>query len=347
MAKKVRTAIIGLGWPGKEHLKGYTECPKTDVVALCDWDKPLLDTVGDEYGIKRRYTDYKKMIACDDIDAISIAVPNYEHAPLTIDCLNAGKNVLCEKPPAMNAKEAKAMAAAAKANDKVLMYALVMRFRPEVRYLKSLVDAGELGNIYLGKAGYTRRRGIPRGKENWFIDKKRAGGGALIDIGVHALDCVWYLMGTPKPVFVMGAAYHKFGYTVPEDITFDVDDSAMGLIRFDNGATLFLEASWAWNLPGVATKKIAGTKGGADLEPFRLFTEKNGIVLDTEIGQGGMPKGYGDAPKNPFFGETAHFIDVLCGEAELLATPEQGIQMMQMLDAIYASSESGKGVELD
>lgn len=346
MAENIRAAIIGLGWPGKEHLKGYQECPGTEVVAVCDWDEPLLAQVGDEFGIKRRYTDYREMIASPDIDAVSVAVPNYEHAPLTIDCLKAGKHVLCEKPPAMNAQEARAMADAARASHKTLMYAFVMRFYSQVRYLKSLVEAGELGDVYLGKAGYTRRRGIPRGKDNWFIDKKRAGGGALIDIGVHALDCVWYLMGTPKPVYVMGAAYHQFGYTVPKDITFDVDDAAVGLIRFANGATLFLEASWAWNLPGEAVKKIAGTKGGADLEPFRLFTEKQGVVLDTDLAQGGMPEGYGDVPSNPFFGEVAHFVDVVRGQVQLIATPEQGVQLMQMLDAIYASSESGKGVSL-
>ncbi|MFA6110249.1 MAG: Gfo/Idh/MocA family oxidoreductase [Candidatus Latescibacterota bacterium] len=346
MAAKVRAAVIGLGWPGKEHLKGYQACSGAEVVAVCDWDEPLLAQVADEFGVKQRFTDYKEMIASPEIDVVSVAVPNYEHAPLTIDCLKAGKHVLCEKPPAMNAPEAQAMADAAKAGRKTLMYAFVMRWYPQVRYLKSLIEAGELGDVYLGKAGYTRRRGIPRGKDNWFIDKKRAGGGALIDIGVHALDCVWYLMGTPKPVYVMGSAYHQFGYTVPEEITFDVDDAAVGLIRFANGATLFLEASWAWNLPGTAVKQIAGTKGGADLEPFRLFTEKNGVVLDTDLAQGGMPEGYGDAPSNPFFGEVAHFVEVVSGRARLIATPEQGVQLMQMLDAVYASSETGKGVAL-
>ena len=210
MADKIRAAIIGLGWPGNEHLKGYNACAHTEVVAICDWDEPLLHRIGDQYGIQRRFADYKEMIACNDIDAVSIAVPNYEHALLTIDCLEAGKHVLCEKPPAMNAQEAERMAAAARASGRVLMYALVMRFGAEVRYVKALVEAGELGEIYLGKAGYTRRRGIPRGKENWFIDRQRAGGGALIDIGLHALDCVWYLMGTPKPVYVMGSAYQHF-----------------------------------------------------------------------------------------------------------------------------------------
>ena len=238
------------------------------------------------------------------------------------------------------------MATSASANGKTLMYALVMRFHPETRYLKQLVEDGELGEIYLGKAGYTRRRGIPRGKDNWFIDKARAGGGALIDIGVHALDCVWYLMGTPKPVFVSGAAYSKFGSTVPEGIIFDVDDAALALIKFANGAVLYLEATWAWNLPGGPTKQIAGTKAGAALDPLRLYSEKSGVVIDSVLGSGGMPQGYGDVPKNPFFGETAHFVSVIQGEADLVATPEHGIQLMEMLDAVYESSDTGQGVAL-
>jgi len=346
MADKVRTSIIGLGWPGKEHLKGYLACPDAEVVAVCDWDEPLLHEVAEQFGIKRRYTDYKEMIACEDIDAVSVCVPNYEHAELTIDALRAGKHVLCEKPPAMNADEARAMAAAAKENGRVLMYAMVMRFRPEVQFVRKLVDAGELGEIYIGKAGYTRRRGIPRGKDNWFIDSKRSGGGALIDIGVHALDCVWYLMGTPRPVEVFGSTYSKFGYTVPKGITYDVDDAALAMVRFDNGAVLYLEATWAWNLPSGAMKQIAGTKGGADLEPFRIFTERDGLLLDTTTGAGGMPEGYGGLPKNPFAGETAHFVSVIRGETELIATAEHGIRLMEMLDAIYEAGRTGRSVKL-
>ena len=344
--KKVRTAVIGLGWPGKEHLKGYQACPHAEVVAVCDLDEPLLAHVSTEFGIKRTFIDYHKMLACDDIDAVSVCVPNHAHAALTIDSLAAGKHVLCEKPPAMNAAEAVTMAGMATRGQRTLMYAMVMRFYPETRYLRDLIDAGELGDIYLAKAGYTRRRGIPLGRNNWFVDKERSGGGALIDIGVHALDCMWYLMGTPKPVSVSGSAFSKFAHTVPAGVKYDVDDAAMALIKFANGATLFLEASWAWNLPGGPTKMIAGTRGGASMDPLKIYTEKNGIVLDTVPGGGNMPEGYGNNPGNPFFGETAHFVNVIRGEAQLLATPEHGIQLMQMLDGVYASSSTGKEVRL-
>lgn len=343
---KVRAAVIGLGWAGREHLKGYQACRQAEVAAICDWDEPLLKQVAGDFGVKRTYTDYKEMFAREDIDCVSVCVPNYEHAELSIASLKAGKHVMCEKPPAMNSAETRKMAAAAAAAKKVLMYGLVMRFYPATRFLKDLINAGELGDIYLGKAGYTRRRGIPLGKDNWFVDKARSGGGALIDIGVHALDCVWYLMGTPKPVAVMGAAYSKFGHTVPAGVKYDVDDAAMGLIKFANGAVLYLESSWAWNLPGTALKQIAGTKGGADLEPFRVFTEKKGILVDSTPAEGGMPAGYGSGPANPFHGEIAHFVGVIRGEQKPVSTPEQGVQIMQMLEAIYTSQATGREVRL-
>ncbi len=346
MSAKVRTSVIGLGWPGKEHIKGYLADKEAELVAVCDWDEPVLRKVAREFNVKRTYLDYKEMIACEDIDAVSICVPNYEHAELTVNCLKAGNHVLCEKPPAMNPDEARLMAATARDAGKTLMYGLVMRFFPEPRFVKELILAGELGDIYLGKASYTRRRGIPLGKDGWFIDKSRSGGGALVDIGVHALDCVWYLMGTPRPVSVSGASYQKFPHCVPAGVKYDVDDASVALIKFDNGAALIVEASWAWNLPASSTKMVAGTKAGAQLDPLKLFTEKNGVIMDSTPGEKAMPEGYGSGPSNPFALEMAHFVDVIQGKQELIATPEHGIQLMQMLSAIYESAATGREVRL-
>jgi len=346
MSDKVRAAVIGLGWPGKEHVKGYQACADAELVALCDINESLLKQVAGEYGVERTYADYREMIACGDIDVVSVCVPNFLHADLTMDSLKSGKHVLCEKPPALNAGQARAMADAAQANDKLVMYAVVMRFFAETAFVKSLIDAGELGEIYIGKAGYTRRRGIPMGAGAWFIDSERAGGGALIDIGVHALDCIWYLMGTPKPVSVSGSAYTKFAHTVPEGVKYDVDDSALALIKFENGATLYLEATWAWNLPGGAVKMVAGTKGGAQLDPLKIYTEKNGVSVDTTLGGGDMPEGYGGGLSGPFAAEVAHFVSAVRGETELMATAEQGVQLMEMLDAVYESGRTGREVRL-
>jgi len=337
VARKLRVGIVGLGWPGVEHLKGYVASGKAQVVAVCDLDDERRERFAAEYDVPEAYSDYKAMLRKADIDAVSNALPNFLHAPITLAALRAGKHVLCEKPPAMNAREAQRMADAAKKSRVVLMYALCLRFGPEAQVVKGFADRGELGDVYYGKCGYVRRRGIPIGKGGWFVDKKRAGGGALIDIGVHALDRCWWLMGCPTPVMVLGSVYQEFKHLVPKGTNFDVDDAAFALIKFHNGATLMLEATWALNLPGGGYCEIAGTKGGARLSPLAVFTERDGMQIDITP----------TAPKlNAMLGETAHFVDCCLNGRKPIMDGEQGVHLMQMLDGIYKSQATGKAVRI-
>ena len=334
---KVRAAVIGLGWPGMQHLKGYIADARAEVIAVCDLDKTHAQQVAAQYKIPHTYTNHLEMLENGDIDAVSVCLPNFLHAPISIDALNAGKHVLCEKPPARSAAEAKAMADAAHQNGKTLMYALVQRFDGSTQRLKQLIREGTLGEVYFGKAGYVRRRGIPIGKEGWFVDKARAGGGALIDIGVHALDCVWWLMNSPKPVEVMGMTYTHFRHLVPDNVRYDVDDATFAQIYFENGATIVLETTWALNLPGDNYIKVAGTKAGASLNPFTLYTEEDGKELDKPI----------DAPSiNSFDEEVKHFVACIVEGKVPISSAEQGIMLMQMLDGIYESAEKGQSVSI-
>ena len=334
---KVQAAVVGLGWPGMQHLKGYIADSRSEVIAVCDLDKTHAEEVASEYKIQNVYTNHLEMLENQDIDAVSVCLPNFLHAPISIDALNAGKHVLCEKPPARSAQEAKAMADAASENGKTLMYALVQRFGGNAQRLKQLVTAGELGDIYFGKAAYVRRRGIPIGKEGWFVDRERSGGGALIDIGVHALDCIWWLMNSPRPVEVMGAVYSHFGHLVPDDVKYDVDDGTFAQIRFENGATIILETTWALNLPGDNYIKVAGTKAGATLNPFTLYTEEDGKEVDKPL----------NAPRiNGFDEEVKHFVGCIVEGEEPISSAEQGIMLMQMLDGIYESAEKGQSVHI-
>ena len=262
---------------------------------------------------------------------------NFLHAPISLDALRAGKHVICEKPPALNAREARQLANTAQKNGLTLMYALCQRFTGATQLAKDFITKGELGDIYYGHAVYTRRRGIPMGTNAWFVNKKRSGGGALIDIGVHALDCTWWLMGTPKPVSVSGSTYQKFKNTLPKSANFDVDDAAFALIKFANDATLVLECSWALNLPGANAIQVAGSKGGVDLNPLKIFTERNGVQMDLSP----------EVPNvNGFAGQTAHFVECIQKQKTPLMSAEQGVQLMQMLDAIYRSATTGKEVKI-
>ena len=337
MAKKLKVGIIGLGWPGREHLKGYKQCGNVQVVALCDMNAELAQEQADEHGIEAVYGDHKKMLKEAGVDAVSVCLPNFLHAPISLDALRAGKHVICEKPPALNVAEARRMAAAAKAGGLILQYALSQRFVAANKLAKDYVQKGELGEIYFGRAVYHRRRGIPLGTQSWFVNKKLSGGGALIDIGVHALDAVWWLMGTPKPVSVSGNAYQKFKHVVAKGTKFDVDDSAFGLIKFDNGATLILECSWALNMPARNVLQIAGTKGGAELNPLKIYVERDGIQVDMTPEVPGV---------DLFADQMGHFVDCILKNKTPLMSADQGVQLMQMLEAIYKSSASGREVRI-
>ncbi|MCG9129967.1 Gfo/Idh/MocA family oxidoreductase [Candidatus Poribacteria bacterium] len=333
----VQAAVVGLGWPGMQHLKGYTVDARTAVIAVCDLDADRGKEVAKEHNIPYVYSDHREMLENNEIDAVSVCLPNFLHAPIAIDALNAGKHVLCEKPPAKSAEEAKEMADTAEKNGKTLMYALVQRFGGSSQVLKQMVQDGELGDVYFGKAGYVRRRGIPIGKGGWFVDKDRSGGGALIDIGVHALDCVWWLMGSPKPVQVMGAAYSHFAHHVPKDVKYDVDDATFAHILFENGATVVLESTWALNLPGGNYIRIAGTKAGATLNPFTLYTEEDGKEVDKEL----------QAPSiDSFDEEVKHFVESIVNGTDPISSGHQGVMLMQMLDGIYKSSEEGRSIKI-
>jgi predicted dehydrogenase len=338
MAKRpVRIGVIGLGWPGNEHLKGYRDTPEAEVVALCDLQRDLLAAKAEEYDVPNTYVSYKKMIQRDDLDAIDVCIPNDLHAPATIASLKAGKHVLCEKPPARNAAEAKTMAAAAKRYGKTLMYAVCLRFSAAAQCLKGYIDEGLLGEIYYGRTVYLRRRGIPLGSKAWFVDKRRAGGGALIDIGVHALDLAWWLMGCPKPKVILGSSYDKFRHTIPADVKYNVEDSAFALVKFVNGATLIVEASWALNQAGGSIQQLAGTKGGAEMHPLRIFTERDGVQTDISP----QPR-----ETNMFANEVRHFAQCIQHRRTPLSTPEHGVHLMQMLTAIYESQKTGREVRV-
>lgn len=337
MAKTVKVGVIGLGWPGHEQLKGLRTCKNAEVAAVCDLDAQRVEEMAATYEIPRKYADYKDLLRDGDIDAVSVCLPNFLHKPITVAALKAGKHVICEKPPALNAREAQAMAKAAEAAGKHLMYALVLRFQNSSRLVRQFVDSGELGEIYFAKAGYVRRRGIPVGKGGWFVDKSRSGGGALIDIGVHALDRAWWLMGSPKPVAVSGATFSKFAHTIPKGIKYDVDDAAFGIIKFENGAALILEATWALNLKGGSYLEIAGTKGGAQLTPLTIYTERDGVPMDVTPAV---------QENNAFEAETHHFIECILQNKEPISSAQQGVELMKMLDGIYKSGETGKEAKL-
>ena len=196
-SKKARMGVIGLGM-GKYHVRNYQRYERSHVVALCDKNKALLKDVAEEFSIPNVYTDIDEMLDAHlDLDGVSVALPNHLHAPVTIKVLDKGINVLCEKPMAMNAKEAEEMLSAARKNKKKLMINFSYRFIDHCVALKELIEKGTIGEIYFCKSIWHRRRGGVPKPGSWFGIKSRSGGGPLIDLGVHRLDLALWFMGYP------------------------------------------------------------------------------------------------------------------------------------------------------
>jgi predicted dehydrogenase len=343
---KLGVGVIGVGI-GKLHLQGYTESPDAEIIALCDIDEPRAKRAAEKFSVPKIYADYHELLADDRIDAVSVAVPNYLHAPMVIDAFAAGKHVICEKPLTIDQKDGEAMIEAGKKAGKLFMTAFNNRFRGDTQVLKTLIENGELGNIYYGKTGWLRRKGIP-GMGGWFTTKAKSGGGPLIDIGVHVLDLALWLMGNPKAVSVTGSTYAEFGpkgegmstYGNPEaGGCFDVEDLASAFIRLDSGATLVLEASWASHIKedDRIYTELMGTKGGAKVAPLAVYKDMYGRPVD-------ITPSYQEMVGHTM--EIKHFVDCIVNGTKLISTGEHGLEVVRILNAIYKSAREHKEISL-
>jgi predicted dehydrogenase len=356
-AKKLKVAGIGIGGIWRSvHGPAWLEHDQAELVGVCDIQPDKAKRYAQEHGIANACKDYRDILKRKEIDAVDICTSNKFHSEIAVAALEAGKHVFCEKPDAINPAEARRMADAAKASGKTLMVMRNNRFRADAQFVKQYADSGKMGQIYAGRCGWVRRRGIP-GKGGWFTTKELSGGGPLIDLGVHMIDLAIWLMGNPRPVSVSGATFCKFAEQEgPSDSEhaafgeakaggiFDVEDLAMGLIRFENGAVLQIEFSWASNIEHEHHfVELRGEKAGTTLgrgEPLKLYTESdNGVICDL------VPQ----LPKPKWGGHRAniyHFIDVVMGRAEPINTPEDGCHMIGVLSAMYESARTGREVRL-
>ena len=355
--KKLKIGIIGCGGIANgKHMPSLKKLDNAEMVAFCDIIEERAQKAAEEYGIEgaKVYTDYKELLKDETIDVIHVCTPNRSHSFITVDSLEAGKHVMCEKPMAKTYAEAKKMLEAAKRTGKKLTIGYQIRNTAEAEYVKAACDNGELGEIYFAKAHAIRRRAVP----TWgvFLNEEEQGGGPLIDIGTHALDITLWTMNNYKPKMVVGKAYRKladqtetaniWGDWKPEEYT--VEDSAFGFIEMENGATIFLESSWALNTLDVKEAKctLCGTKGGADMnDGVRINGVKHGKMYteNPELGAGGVAF-YDGISSSPSDVEAKRWIDCIINDTEPVVLPQQAIVITQILEAIYESSKTGKPV---
>ncbi|MGC6457778.1 MAG: Gfo/Idh/MocA family protein [Akkermansiaceae bacterium] len=357
----LKIGVIGAGGMLQYHHGGFVKAG-AEVVAICDMSEEAAKVAAEKYGVYTTYTDVAKMLANPEVDAVSIIVPNKFHAPLAIQCLDAGKHVFCEKPPALNAAEVREMIEASEKAGKKLMFNFNNRARPESVDLKSRIDAGEIGEINSAQSKWIRRTGIP-GFGGWFTTKDLAGGGATIDL-LHMIDLALYFMGYPKPTNVLGQTFDTFmgdsrfkgpwGIPDREDGVTDVEAAAHGFVTFETGQVLTLQVSWAEMVKREEVSVVfQGTKAGGKVE--RLFAE-DGIdetatdTLELYTQDGAKP--VDTVLEHPFcedmgrIDSAANFVEALEGKAAPLNTPEQALHLMTIIDAIYQSAKTGKAIAL-
>lgn len=351
--KEIKIGIIGTGNLANVHATHYKNVPGVKLYACCDLNRERAEAFAKEHGVEKVYDTFEELVKDSSLDAVSVITWNNAHCNATIAALKAGLHVLCEKPMAMNAEEGRQMQEAAKKSGKLLMIGFVRRFGTNAEIAKSYIESGALGKIYYAKTRCIRRCGNPLG---WFADKARSGGGPLIDLGVHMIDLARYLMGKPKAVSAYGITNSAIGpqenikhharYLSKDPLkTSDVEDFASAMIRFDNGAALQVEVSFNAHVEkDELTLELLGEKGGLTIEPeLRMHTVQNDILTDiTPVYT--IPQ---DAFSAFFAREIEHFVALVRGEETICRNPsEDGIALMEILDAIYKSAEIGGEVKI-
>lgn len=335
--KRLKVGVVGLGM-GQGHVVNYKSIPEVHVEAICDVSQSWLDNRQKEWEVPCAYTDFNEMITANGLDAVSIATPTMLHAQMTIAALEAGKHVLVEKPMAVSTAEAEQMAAAAKANGRILMVSYNQRFGPDVQYLKRYIDEGHLGDIYFVRTLWRRPLGMlppavgerPTGTyaRNWF-NEAASGGGVAKDLGSHVLDIAMWLMGFPEVEDVCGRTYCKFlpDFLKNDGLDCDADDHSVGFVRFKNGATLQFEAAFgSYSESETIVTEIFGTKGGAYREAGKapkIFSHAADAY--TTI----VPK-LDEPQKNA----QSEFVSAILSGKEPIVTPEQGIAVSRIIDGI-------------
>lgn len=334
----LRIAFTGTGYISRVHARAAAALSDVEPVAIVNHRPESMAAFAEEFGLSRRYQTIEQLLADGDVDAISINTPNYLHAPQALAALQAGVHVMVEKPMAMNAEEAAAMQQAAETGGALLMVAHCWRFDPEALWLREQVAAGRLGQIIRTKGYGVHQNWGPGG---WFTQARYAGGGALADMGIHAIDTVRFLLGDPQPQRVYARVGTYYG-------DYDVDDTGIIIIEWQGGITSYIESGW-WQPHAdgpQSSTQLYGQRGLGQIYPtlLRLPDRETRTV---EVVESGFPlQRQPHAPQSMFDAQMAHFVDCIRTGRTPIPGGAEGLVNMRIVDAAYESSRSGRAVEL-
>ncbi len=356
--REIRIGIIGCGGiANNKHMPSLSQIPNVKMVAFCDIVKEKAEDAAKKYGTADAavYTDYKELLADKSIEAVHVLTPNKEHSFITIDALHSGKHVMCEKPMAKTAEEARAMVRAAKETGKKLTIGYQHRQKTQSQYAKEYIETGALGEIYYANCLATRRRGTP----NWgvFLNEEEQGGGPIIDIATHSLDLTLYLMNNYEPEMVVGKTHKKLEHPEAGNIwgdngvsTTPLEEAACAFIKMKNGATIMLETSWSLNISEPIEEGscvLCGSKAGLEIKNNKLKINKVELgrqnVTDVNTSAGAVAF-YDGAQMTPQLTEAINWINCIVNDTAPVVRPEEAAVVSEILEAIYTSSKTGKPV---
>jgi predicted dehydrogenase len=350
----VRIGIIGCGQIAQQHMSTYSKIPDAKMVGFADISEEAARKSAAEYGAEFYTTDFRELLARDDIDAIDVCLHNNFHMPATVAALEAGKHVYCEKPMAGSYADAKKMLEKSLEVGLNLHIQLATLYSSETRAAKELIDAGELGEIYHARSTGFRRRGRPfvdgYGTPS-FVQKRNSAGGALYDMGVYHISQMLYLLGNPKVERITGKTYQKIGMDAKRQVIsgYDVEELGMGFVRFEGDSSLDIIESWAINLDNFEGSSLVGSKGGVRLEPFGFFKSSGDLDLNSTVNLGSA-RGRWDSVKGDggvYGNSQRHWIAALRGEIPLLATKDIALNTMLISEGIYLSQKLNREVTAD
>ena len=356
-ASTLRVGVIGLGFAGTTALDAFSSLPGVEVVALAGQEQPRLDELADSRGVPDRYHDWEDLVARDDLDVVTIGVPNHLHHPIALAALGSGKHVFCEKPLAPTGALAQEMVDAARAADRVLEIAFNHRRRADVQFIRRYLDEHDVGRIYHARTSWRRRAGIP-GLGSWFTNREMAGGGPMVDLGPHMLDIALFLMDEPRVTSVSAVAYGELGRggrggstaakTTGGTRTFEVEDFASALLRLDTGGSIHLETSWASysaDEEDIAVE-LLGSTGGARLfvrdyavdDTVRIYTDVAGVPAVT------APEVH--VPGGHHLAVIEEFVATVRSGSWANAYGDYALHRSRVIDAVYRSAAEQREVEV-
>ncbi len=332
--KETKIGIIGLGGVAQlVHLPILTKLKNVKVEAVAEVNKNRLKTVAENFHIKNRFTDYKKMLNEVELDAVIVATPTKSHSEIAIEVMKNGLDVMIEKPIAVNYLEAKKIDDAAKKYKRKAIVGMNFRYRPDAMLLKSLINSGEIGEPFYVRCGWTRKQSS---SQKWIQRRKEAGGGVLFDLGIVLLDLGIWLIDYPP---IKSVSAQTFSHKVK-----GVEDSAVGFIRFKNSAVMNFEVSWSLHSEKDSFNlTVFGTEGTGHLNPFRAYKKIESTRIDYTPSSTANSK---NLFKKSYENELKYFISVIQGSANILSSSSEALTRMKLLESLYESAASQKEIKI-